>query len=62
MHQATINKIQNATAEADFDERVQALQRRTETKVSEILKKSEFEIACTLKGVDFTVPDDTSFD
>lgn len=25
MHQATFNKVQNAAAEADFDERVQAL-------------------------------------
>jgi hypothetical protein len=30
--------------------------------VSELLKKSEFEIACTLKGIDVTIPDDTSFD
>ena len=41
---------------------MQALQKRTENQVSELLKKSEFEINFTLKGIDVTMPDDTVFD
>lgn len=62
MHQAMLNKVHNATAEADFDERYQALQKRTSVKFEEIMKKSEFEIACTLKGIEVLVPDDTNFE
>lgn len=30
--------------------------------VSEILRKSEFEVACTLKGVEVLIPDDTNYE
>lgn len=66
IHQATLNKVHNASAEADFDDQFAALKNKTHSKVKEILKKSVFEVACTLKGVDVLVPDvapdDISFD
>jgi hypothetical protein len=57
-----LNKIHNASAESDFDERVQELQDKTKSAVKEIFKKSEFEVACTLKGIELLVPDDTNFE
>lgn len=57
-----LNKVHNAVAEADFDERYQAQLKKTTNKIEEIMKKSEFEIACTLKGIEVLVPDDTNFE
>ena len=57
-----IQNVQNAQAEADFDQRMQALQQRTTTKVKQILRKSVFEVACTVKAVELLVPDDTNFE
>ena len=61
-HQATVNKIQNASAEADFDSRVAALQQRTQDKVTKLLSKSIFEVQLSMKGADLLVPDDTNFE
>lgn len=41
---------------------MQALQQRTTTKVKQILRKSVFEVACTVKAVELLVPDDTNFE
>lgn len=30
--------------------------------MTEVLGKSEFEVACTIKGVDLLVPDETNFE
>jgi len=60
-HQATVGKTLNAQAEADFDSKMSALMTRTEAQVTDLLEKSEFEMACALKGVELLVPDDVNF-
>ena len=56
-----MNKIQNPAAEADFDSKIAALQKNAKAKVKNLLQKSEFEVACALKGVEILVPDDINF-
>ena len=62
INQATVNKVQNAAAEADFEHRLKELRDKTQKKVNNILEKSEITLSCNAKGFEILVPDNTNYE
>lgn len=57
VQQAKIPRVQNSSAEADFESKVEKLRQKTEQTVSTIFKKSEFQVNCNLKSIEVHIPD-----
>jgi hypothetical protein len=57
-----VKKGNNAAADVDFENRFAALQNEAEEKMNKILDKSEFDITCSMKGIDILVPDEQNFE
>lgn len=46
INQATVNRIQNAAAEADFESRIENFKTQTQEKMTTILEKNEVQVLC----------------
>lgn len=62
INQATINKVQNAAAEAEFDQRIQNIKDQTQEKMNRILERSEIQLNCNAKGIEILIPDSTNYE
>lgn len=61
-NQARINKVQNAQAEAEFDDKIEKYKMETQRHVTNILEKSEVNLNCNLKSIECLVPDNVNYE
>lgn len=61
-NQARINKVQNAQAEAEFDDKIEKYKMETQKHVTSILEKSEINLNCNLKSIECLVPDNVNYE
>ena len=62
INQARINKVQNAQAEAEFDNKLEQFKQDTEKRVSTMLEKSEINLNCNLKSIEVLAPDNINYE
>ena len=62
INQARINKVQNAQAEEEFDNKMEKFRQETEQKMTNILEKSEINVNCNLKSVEVLAPDNINYE
>jgi hypothetical protein len=62
LNQARVNKVQNAQAEAEFDDKIAKYKMETQRHVTNILEKSEINLNCNLKSIECLVPDNVNYE
>jgi hypothetical protein len=62
VNQARINKVQNAQAEADYNDKLEQFKQETEKKMRKTLEKSEINLNCNLKSIEVLAPDNINYE